>query len=422
MNKIKYSILTILACSALSGRTQVRHEAAFSVGAGLSSLGYSVNGALFSHDAHMIRNLGGEAAISYTLMFHPNWGIGTGVGIAMYSTTAVLSGCAITATALKFGHDNLHNKDYYYNLTSTMNYYQEKQQVKTLNIPLFVQMQTGRHSGGYLRLGGTLTLPVIGNPTYEVKNASITNVGYIVDLDNSRLDNINDANKYSQSGTIQLNMGFMLMGEAGVKWNMSDVFSMYAGLYFNYGLFIDMHDEKKQAFISADYTTTNGVPKFWTNSIINSKNGANGADIVSGVSPAAVGIVIRLALGSSTQYQYVMPPEVEYLLQALEDPSIAAESHSEETMPTSSPSSTSAAAPQSDNSAGIERQQVRHLSVSAPTNAKAGEHTLVQVYDASGILIHEHLVMGEVTKVEIPNKKGIYLLQIGKQLRKIIVE
>jgi outer membrane protein OmpA-like peptidoglycan-associated protein len=82
--------------------------------------------------------------------------------------------------------------------------------------------------------------------------------------------------------------------EAGIKWRLNRVLSLYTGFYFEYG-FNDIVDERNNRFFV--YNPENPTD-FTTNSALISQYTSNGRtrSIVDHVSPAAAGLKIRLGI------------------------------------------------------------------------------------------------------------------------------
>jgi hypothetical protein len=243
-------------------------------------------------NTHLLHGFGGEAALNYTFFFNANWGIGTGAGFALYNGAALLSGTTISSVAA-IG-------DQQYELRTVLHTYEEQQRLLAPNVPLFVQYEIAGKHHFYARLGGKLVLPMFLPFTYEVKNAHITSTAF--DGDVRQPENASygwgDYTNIKHSGSFTLNMGVMLSAEVGTKWRLSRKFSLYTGVYFDYGAFLDMHPAAdKEPFVTS---ATSKNPHFSMSSIIQSQNGATnwaGAPLTKTLSPVAAGIVVRLSFG-----------------------------------------------------------------------------------------------------------------------------
>ena len=409
---------------ASAQKTQTRHEFGFSAGFGRSALNYAVNTStnakLFdpNRSVHIIGGWGGEGAVGYTFLFNPRWGVGIGAGIGYYNTLAVLSGNTIVTKEQE--EENYQSSTFYtYDLHTKFDFYEETQKLWTLNVPVFVQHETEGWHRVYFRLGGKLSLPVM-NPTYEITDALFNqNVDYY-DLDN--VEKYED--KLTTKGDLSLQIGVMLSAEMGAKWRLGSTASLYTGVYFDYGV-LDMNNGGKKPFVQATFDATE-TPTFAYNSILHSKIGEDGDNLFGRVSPIAVGVVVRLAIGTPQG-----APDPAPLADVEDDwqPSRRASAYygsvpqrsgsRRKPPPREDAYYVTAPQPQSAPPSDAPRQGRR---INVPTNAASGDITLVQIYDSSGILIHEHLVKGAVATVEIPYQKGTYLVQVGRQIKKVVVE
>jgi hypothetical protein len=467
----KHILLIMMLCPAMYAAAvelQIRHEFSLSFGGGRSAVNYKLNEPLFDRNVHLLHGYGGEGVLNYTFFFSKNWGIGTGAGLAWYNSTAVLSGSRITTTGqiLQTNQQALN-----YNLISTLNYFEEQQHLMSFNLPLYMQFQTsGIGNGIYLRFGGKLSFPI--NASYDIKNASITTDAYFIDAGSSRTDY---PSLFNQNEKLPLKVGLMVMAEAGARWNISPIFSLYTGVYFDYGIIVDMQDHRNTAFVDVNYNSMTSVhdpPKTTISSILNARNGANGAELTDIVSPMALGVVLRFALrtdatlyaqeepaapeptgtrrtantnrqqstarttnttrttttttttnaGKQQQYVIVQPSGQQTVVSTNKEPGVqlaplpqyyTTTGQQAYYCPTPAPTATQ---PYDDTPRPGRRITLEHPS------AKPGEETLIQIYDASGVLVHEHLVRGVISTIEIPYKKGTYLIKAGRTIKKVIVE
>ena len=278
MNPIKHSALLVCLClAAAPAQPQTRHEIGIAAGGGLSALNYSLSPDNLPY-AHLLYGFGGEASLTYTVFFNSQWGIGTGAGFALYNSTAVLSGRPIMDGLPQSAGDGS------FRVRSTLHFYEERQQLWTPNVPLFLQYEAlGRHRF-YARLGGKLILPAWLPARYSV-DATLTNE----QIEGNTSRPLTSPSIKARGGEFSLKMGVTLSAEAGTKWRLPRHRSLYTGVYVDYGAFVDMHTPDSESLITEKI-----------NSVIQSKNGAGegvGAPLVKGVSPLAVGVVVRLSFG-----------------------------------------------------------------------------------------------------------------------------
>ncbi|GHT32160.1 hypothetical protein FACS189434_03280 [Bacteroidia bacterium] len=243
------TITLSIICLFLSicASAQVKHEFSLSVGGGISTLNYEPNigkANLFGTD-----NLGGTAGIGYTLFFTDYIGLGTGGELSLYRQKYTLDG--------KLG---LHN-------------YEETQQAVFVNIPLTLQVRAGNHHKFYLNFGGKVGFPVF-NDRNKYKISDFTTDTYYVSPEVQGTD-----------GRLKFNYSVMATAETGVQWKLSDLTSLYTGVYADFGVTDMLKDEKKDQ-------------EFFDGTQINSAllSSVSGEPIVkNNVAPFALGLKLRLA-------------------------------------------------------------------------------------------------------------------------------
>ncbi|MDR0206853.1 MAG: PorT family protein [Bacteroidales bacterium] len=252
---------------------QVSHEISLNVGGGLSTLNYKVS------QGKKTPGFGGDVGLGYTCLFHKNIGLLLGADIAFYNAKAKYEGTKVVTLNL------LDSEEDRFDMHTTLNKYNETQNAIYVNIPVMLQFQTGVKHKFYALCGVKLGIPVSGK--YKVSDATLTNEAYYLEYDNwlkeqefagfGTFSNINSNGK--QNYKISANVSI----EIGRKWSVRDIFAIYTGLYFDYGL---MNICKEQHFLSY----VKSIPAtFTTNSAISKAN------------LMATGIKIRLALPSKTK-------------------------------------------------------------------------------------------------------------------------
>lgn len=287
-------------CGALHTHTaagQTRHEVGMSAGGGISALNYK----LYDADARLLWGIGGEAALNYTIFLNAKWGVGTGAGFGLYNSTAILTGTMVRS---QVQNDFPLYENTSYVLQTTLTKYEEQQRLLSLYVPLFVQyIVPGRHTF-YVRVGGKLLLPMLMPATYDVKNAAIANVAIIEGRPDQPMQGYKEYgwDEYAQvkhNGEVTFKMGVMLSAEVGTRWKLSSKNSLYTGLYFDYGAFMDMHSPDQKSMV---IDRTDEEPHYKINSILQAENGtglevSQGDPLTKMVAPIAVGIVLRMAWG-----------------------------------------------------------------------------------------------------------------------------
>ena len=236
MKKLIIIIILITAAGSLHVLAQRSvHEFSVYGGGGLSTLNYQLS------SGNRNVGLGGDFGLGYTwcqsrervtatgAIFRENWGIYTGVGLGMYNAKAKLDA---QKTLTKNLTDN--EGDQFEMLTS-FDSYTEKQSAMFLSIPVMGQFQIRQY---YVMGGFKLAIPV--NAKYSSKNATLANEGYYI-----HCDNVIDAPEFQGfgtfarknfDGTLDLGTTLMLALEGGMKWRLTGNFSLFTGVYFDYGL------------------------------------------------------------------------------------------------------------------------------------------------------------------------------------------
>jgi hypothetical protein len=271
--KHKIILLLLALCIGLPSVAQNRHEISVGGGYGLSSLQYD-----YGSMEHK-NGLGAQAGLGYNFYFASNWSVKTGVGVGFYNSEASL-GHAVTYK------NTLGNLQFTYAYTD----YVEKPSVTLLTIPLMVQGETGGTTAFYAALGAKIGIPV--NAQYKT-TGQLKTTGYNTDL-LVLYDNLLDYGfgEYNVDETTDwdLNLSVQLSVEAGAKWRFTDHLSLYAGVYFDYGL-TDLNkkpDDVGTRLITYQPATNPNEYKFLYGGLFNNSDK---------LYPVAVGITLRLGFG-----------------------------------------------------------------------------------------------------------------------------
>ena len=277
-------IILITAAGSLHVLAQRNvHEFSIYGGGGLSALSYQLS----SGDRN--GGLGGNFGVGYTwcrsservtstgAIFRENWGIFTGLGLAMYNTKAKLDK---QETVTRNQTDNEGDR---FELHTLLADYKETQTAMFLNIPVMAQFQIREY---YVMGGFKLAIPV--NAKYSSKDATLTNEAYY-----PLYDNWAKTQEFAGLGTFkgkdfdgQLNLGvtLMLALEGGMKWRLTSVLSLFTGVYFDYGL-SNSYKGSSKSFIKYD---SDKPADFKTNSVL--------SVYTDKVYITSVGLKLRLAL------------------------------------------------------------------------------------------------------------------------------
>jgi len=261
-----------------------RHQLSVWGAGGLSSLLYSP-----SFGDHSF-GLGGAFGLGYTFYFSKNFGILTGAELAFYNAKMKVDGLMDNYPVVDPTDGNdVDFRTRFYN-------YEEKQRMMNVNIPLALQFQTGGNHKFFASLGFKLGIPVSGK--YKASDGSLVTSGYYEVWNQEFWEPV-----YLGYGTfygdgqkkdIDFKLSYMGTAEAGVKWRLNRILSLYTGLYFEYG-FNDIVKERDNRFLV--YNSANPANPT-INSTLTSEYTEKGRteSFTDRVSPMAVGLKLRLAM------------------------------------------------------------------------------------------------------------------------------
>jgi len=234
---------------------------------------------------------GGSFGLGYTFYFSRHFGLLAGGELACYSARIKIDGLTDSYDIV----DPTDGNDVDYRMR--FNNYRETQRTFNVNIPVALQFQTGGEHKFFASLGFKLGIPF--HSRYRVSGGSvIVTSGYYPIWDQELFDPA-----YLGYGTFSgrksgenIDFGLSYMGtvEAGMKWQLSRVLSLYTGVYFEYG-FNNVVDERNNKFLVFN---PENPADFTVNSVLTSQYTSNGRtqSFVDHVSPAAAGLKIRLGI------------------------------------------------------------------------------------------------------------------------------
>jgi hypothetical protein len=278
-------IFSFMPCYA---QYQEKNEISFFAGGGYSTLYYYL---------HQVPNgklnpgYGGTTGLGYTRFFNDFIGIGTGVEIGYYTAKTTIEQFSDSYPAF----DKEDNFDFHY----TVDGYVEKQNLLAINIPLMFQIQFpllhDEHLC-YVALGGRVGFPVRSG--YNSSASSYTTSAYYpqydVLLESPVSQGLGVFHNRKYNDKFKFHTMYMLSAELGMKWMISDQFSLYMGVYFDYG-FTDIYKNKQYEYF-LKYSADNPI-SLPNQSILKSRyNYDNTANFFAGrVFPDALGIKMRFA-------------------------------------------------------------------------------------------------------------------------------
>ena len=256
-----------------------QHEFSLYGGGGLSALSYKVD------DAEQKDGFGGQFGLGYRYSVKRNFGIVSGVGLAIYNASFE----ALNMGTRSVARDIVENVDFDFH--SVLSGYEEKQGATLLQIPVMGQYlynlgQLQCYANGGVKFG----IPLGGQFSSSV--ASIKNTGFYAEeqfeYEVQRFRGFDTFERETYRGDLDFKVAVLFSLEAGVKFALSGELSLYAGAYFDYGL-SNIHKSIAPKFV--EYNETN--PEYFNvNSVIYSKY----EGFTDKIMPFAAGIKIALAL------------------------------------------------------------------------------------------------------------------------------
>ena len=141
--------------------------ASASLHAGMASLGYNVKG-LDGVEGTTSSKIGLGVSLRYNYYFDTHWGFGTGIGLSIYNTEALLPGGLLDERNMvslgNYTDDDNSGLPQTFTLRARLENIKEKQNIQFFEIPLTILYQT-RFSygkwGAYGSLGVKLQMPIV---------------------------------------------------------------------------------------------------------------------------------------------------------------------------------------------------------------------------------------------------------------------
>jgi outer membrane protein OmpA-like peptidoglycan-associated protein len=260
MKKIYVAIIACLFSGLIMGQTQNRHELSINAAGGLST---------FMPHSTFINNQvgwGGQLGLSYDYFINYNWSIGIGgefSAINLWNGRQSISGVNLNdyydyfldgafmrfrSEALKDYNYSQRTKGFYVNIPIIARYHHDISEKGhrmlvgfgfKLGVPLNVM--SSYVSSGALRLSGV---------EIDEFNEPITQDWYGANLDDLReIGGINYGKRVfnDEKSKLNLNINLAATVDFGFKWKISRVFSIYTGVYLDYGL-IDVNAKRGRIY------------------------------------------------------------------------------------------------------------------------------------------------------------------------------
>ena len=295
MKKIILSIAYILVASSLFAQEdeQSQHELTINVGGGVSTFNYNLE------SGKSDLGLGGSLGLSYTFFINNQFGIGTGVEANFYRSK--YSNEKLIGSYQGVDPD-FSNSEKYFQLDYTYDEpYKEIQNALFVQVPLMFQFQTRGYQKFYVAAGGRIGFPVYTK--FKTDLSALTVSGFY-SHEGLRYANLpskgftNYDNTPEVDGKLSLKeTAFMASLELGMKWALNDNFSLYTGIYGDYGL-NDMQKTKDKGTVTYNHLGTISPKADPVNQdFLTFDNSITSTPTVEKIIPMTFGVKLRLSFG-----------------------------------------------------------------------------------------------------------------------------
>jgi hypothetical protein len=277
----------LLATFIVAVQAKAQHEiSAYGMG-GYSSLLYKAT------DVNVSSGFGGGFGIGYTYLLEDNWGISAGLEMLFVGAQAEaqqLSGSFKTTAPEPSG------TFVDMQLNSTYTGYKESHSATYLHIPLAGQWHTdgfGDYLDFYARAGVKLGFGISGS--YKLTADKLVTTGdipaWLITLPNNPNHNFVTKANIDYTGELSFGFSLALAAEGGVKWQLADQWSLYTGVYVDYGV-LNVAPSTSGALVQVP---VDSPAAFTYNSLLTSSNG--GSRYADKVNWLSAGVRMRIAFG-----------------------------------------------------------------------------------------------------------------------------
>ena len=290
--------LTIKASAETINMPQ--HEFTFNIAGGISTLNYKID------QATLKRGLAGNAGFGFHYFFNDNWAITTGLEAAFYRARI---NAPSMESANYFSPSEGWEYIYHYNLKD----FEEKQNLLALQLPIMAKflMPLGESDHNlFLALGGRLGYSIWGNYEQSAQSFEQRILDFFGIISPDRVFP-SQHDGFNQKASLKFaNFNAMASAEAGVRWKISDKFSLYTGVFVDYGL-LDIIPKRTEEALIMFAGMSGNFQNFAHNSILTA-HAPDYATVVGGqqityhrnengyanrVNNLAAGVKIKLAFG-----------------------------------------------------------------------------------------------------------------------------
>jgi OmpA-OmpF porin, OOP family len=244
-NTIVYSLALLF--SGVVHAQETGHYLKFDLGGGQHRINYS------PENGTIKPGLGVTGNIMYNYFWGANWGLGAGVGLNTYKSTATINYRSSTPSVDTEG-DNYDYRAYYSN-------WQECQNLLMLDFPLALNYrhQFGSKLGMLVSGGTKISFPV--KSFYETVGGEVTTAGYYpqwdVELNGMPQHGFDTYNEFPDS-EMDSKVNFSAYADLGALYKLSEKVDFYIGAYANYGL-TDVSNAGNRDVYSVNDGIYNGV-------------------------------------------------------------------------------------------------------------------------------------------------------------------
>lgn len=254
---MKFNLKNIIGVSAFLLSQGIAAQVYVGIQSGIGNIQSDITGIQTGN------RLGGAIKAGYIYPINLHFGIGTGVEFSQYKQEVSFS--RPTATLSNFEVD-ASTSAFIYNMTT--NNYREKQTLRALQVPLFVQYKKNINKGidFNFRAGAKYFLPI----KYEINaTADYANgTAYYPDVNLTIVDlpefGFGQQNNYSASGEYETKGIIMSSFELGFTFDMGTKSSLYAAMFLEHGYGSILDQNQNESYISYNPTSatdrkTNGL-------------------------------------------------------------------------------------------------------------------------------------------------------------------
>ena len=285
-------IVGLFTISAFSQKQQNRHEFSVWAGGGISTFMYDPS------SGSRTDGFGGIGGLGYNYFLNYNWSIGIGGEFSLLNSKLEFSPISDT-----YDFPNRTNDLYRFRFEGQN--YEQTQRGYYVNIPVQVKFQVDAFGANkkhkfYVAAGPKIGIPV--KTTYDISGSvratgvELNAMGDPITRDWFGTDN-NDLlnqgfglfNFLEKERELDLDINVIASIETGVKWKLGNKWSLYTGVFFDYGLNDLRKGDKSQQLFA--YNPTGSTVGYIPNSALSAKN------ITDKVNTMAVGLKLQLAYG-----------------------------------------------------------------------------------------------------------------------------